>query len=298
KRRRTQTARGVVVAAGPLGTNLLLQNCKHSGSLAGLSDRLGSVVRTNSEAITCVTAKDDKRDFADSIAITSSIYPDEHTHIENVTYGRGADSMSMLFALMTGDGNKLTRPVRFLGQAIRHPFNFARSIWPGKWSRRTLILLVMQTVDSSMKLIPKKKLLGTGIKLQTEQDPLRPNPTFIPVANLAAEWVAKSIGGVPQSGITEVLFNTPTTAHILGGAVIGRDRQSGVIDDKLQVFGYRNLLVTDGAAISANIGVNPSLTITAQAEHAMTNIPPAPGAEDVTHIGVEEQAAGRPTSDA
>jgi cholesterol oxidase len=274
KERRTQTARGVVFAAGPLGTNLLLQRCKLGGSLPRLSDRVGDLVRTNSEAILAVTAKDDTFDFStDTIAITSSIYPDSDTHIEPVTYGRGGDSMTMLFTLLTGDGSRLTRPLRLLGTIIRHPLQFVRQASPVAWSRRTMILLVMQTLDNSMRLRPKRGLLG-GLRLQTEQDPENPNPTFIPVANEAAERIAKKIDGIPQSGTTEALLNIPTTAHILGGAVIGADASTGVVDRRLRVFGYENLMVCDGSAVPANVGVNPSLTITALAEHAMTHVPP------------------------
>jgi cholesterol oxidase len=277
KDRRTQTAGGVVFAAGPLGTNLLLQRCKLAGSLPKLSDRVGHLVRTNSEAILAVTAKDDSFDFStDTIAITSSIYPDADTHIEPVTYGRGGDSMTTLFTLLTGDGTRLTRPLKLLATILRHPIQFARQLSPIAWSRRTMILLVMQTLDNSMRLVPKRSLLG-GLRLQTQQDPERPNPTFIPVANEAAKRIAKKIDGIPQSGVTEALLNIPTTAHILGGAVIGADPSTGVVDRHLKVFGYDNLMVCDGAAIPANVGVNPSLSITALAEWAMSHVPATTG---------------------
>ena len=149
-------------------------------------------------------------------------------------------------------------------------------LWPRGWSRRTIILLVMQTLDNAIALRPTLKRSGE-VRLQTEQDPERPNPTFIPVANEAAEWLAKRTGGVAQSSTTEALMNIPTTAHILGGAVIGHSSEDGVVDAHQCVFGYENLLVCDGAAVPANVGVNPSLTITALAEHAMSHIPPAAG---------------------
>jgi cholesterol oxidase len=275
KDRSTLTARGVVVAAGALGTNQLLQRCKLGGTLPRLSDRLGYLVRTNSEAISAVTTKNDRLDFTKSIAITSSIYPSEDTHIENVTYGRGADSMSFLYTLLTGQGTKLTRPFKWLGQALRHPIRLARATWPFKWSRRTIILLTMQTLDNSMRLRPKRNLLGLGPRLQTEEDPDKPNPRFIEAANRATKRAAEKLDAVPQSGIAEVFMNVPTTAHILGGAVIGESPESGVVDGRQRVFGYRNLLVCDGSAIPANIGVNPSLTITALAERAMSMVPPA-----------------------
>jgi Choline dehydrogenase and related flavoproteins len=273
KRRSTLRARGVIVAAGALGTNQLLQSCRHRGSLPKISPRLGELVRTNSESINAVTATTDERDFAKSVAISSSIYPDPDTHIEVVTYGKGADSMSYLFTLLTGKGTKLTRPLFWLGQVIRHPIRLARVLWPIKWSRRTVILLVMQTLDNAIRLRPKRRLLSRGVRLQTEQDPEKPNPTFIPAADAVARWMADRTGGIPQSGLTEAIFNIPTTAHILGGAVIGADPDHGVVDAANRVFGYENLMICDGAAIPANPGVNPSLTITALAEHAMAQVP-------------------------
>ena len=276
--RRTITARGVVVAAGALGTNKLLQRCRLGGSLPKVSDRLGELVRTNSEMILAVTVPEDyPGDLTKRVAISSSIYPDPHTHIETVSYGHAGDSMSTLYTLLVGDGTRVTRPLKLLGQILRHPVKFAKTLWPGGWSRRTIILLVMQTLDNAIALRPKLKRSGE-VWLQTEQDPEKPNPTFIPVANEAAEWLAERTGGVAQSSLTEALFNIPTTAHILGGAVIGHGPEDGVVDADQRVFGYENLLVCDGAAVPANVGVNPSLTITALAEHAMSKVPPKEGA--------------------
>jgi cholesterol oxidase len=289
--RRVHTARGVVVAAGPLGTNTLLRRCKDRGALPRVSDRLGHVVRTNSEAISAVTRRDDRQDFTRSVAITSSIYPDMHTHIENVTYGPGADSMSLLFTLLTGGGTRLSRPLKALRGAARHPVAFLRSAWPLKWSRRTVILLTMQTLDNSMRLVARRSVLGLGPRLQTREDPERANPRFIPVANWATRRAAEKLDAIPQSGVTEALLNIPMTAHILGGAVIGGSAEDGVVDARQRVFGYENLLVCDGSAIPANIGVNPSLTITALAEHAMTHVPPA---SDASVVGDTATDAGTP----
>jgi cholesterol oxidase len=273
--RRTLTARGVVVAAGPLGTNKLLQRCRLGGALPRISPRLGELVRTNSEVILAVTVPEDyPEDLTKRVAITSSIYPDSHTHIETVTYGAAGDSMNTLYTLLVGDGTRVTRPLKLLGQIVRHPLRFAQVMWPKGWSRRTIILLVMQTLDNAIALRPKLKRSG-DVRLQTEQDPERPNPTFIPVANEAAEWLAKRTGGIAQSSLNEALMNVPTTAHILGGAVIGHGPEDGVLDSGQRVFGYENLLVCDGAAVPANVGVNPSLTIAALAEHAISEIPDA-----------------------
>ncbi|HEY1688647.1 MAG TPA: GMC family oxidoreductase [Solirubrobacteraceae bacterium] len=275
KERRVQYARGVVVSAGPLGTNKLLQRCRIKGSLPRLSQRLGELVRTNSEAILAVTVPEDYRDdLIKRVAITSSIYPDAHTHIETVTYGDDGNSMRRLYTLLTGDGTRLTRPLKLLSQIALHPGRFWKLLRTSDWSKRTIIVLVMQTLDNAMALRPRTGPFK-AFWLQTEQDPERPNPTFIPVANEAAEWFAKRTGGVAQSSVTEALFNIPTTAHILGGAVIGADATEGVVDAHQHAFGYENLLVCDGSVIPANVGVNPSLTITALAEHAMSFVPAA-----------------------
>ncbi len=275
KDRQVHRARGVVVAAGPLGTNRLLQRCRLEGSLPRISARLGELVRTNSESILTVTVPEDyPQDLIKRVAITSSIYPDPNTHIETVTYGDDGDSMHRLYTLLVGDGTRLTRPLKLLGQIVLHPKRLAQVLFPKQWSRRTIILLVMQTLDNAIALRPRKGPFGI-FWLTTEQDPERPVPTFIPIANRAAEWFAKRTGGVAQSSVTEALFNIPTTAHILGGAVIAADPDSGVVDARQRVFGYENLLVCDGSAIPANVGVNPSLTITALAEHAMSHIPEA-----------------------
>jgi cholesterol oxidase len=277
--RRTLTARGVVFAAGPLGTNKLLQRCRLGGALPRISNRLGELVRTNSEMILAVTVPEDyPDDLTRRVAITSSIYPDPHTHIETVTYGEAGDSMSLLNTLLVGDGTRVTRPLKLLGQIVRHPVNFLKIMRPKGWSRRTIIILVMQTLDNAIALRPKRKRNG-DVRLTTEQDPEKPNPTFIPVANEAAEWLAERTGGIAQSSFSEAVFNVPNTAHILGGAVIAASPEDGVIDAKQRVFGYENLLVCDGAAVPANVGVNPSLTITALAEHAMVSVPPKDGAE-------------------
>ena len=272
--RASARARGVIVAAGALGTNRLLARCKLNGSLPKLSDRLGYGVRTNSESIVGATApKDSDWDFSESSAITSSIYTDADTHIEVVTYGKGGDSQMLLRSLMVEAGRRGTRPLYFLLAAARHPGRLIDAWRINDASRRSVILLVMQALDNSMRLKVRRRLPGGGVMLTTEQDPEHPNPDRIPAAYDAARWFAKRIGGHPFSWTAEALLAIPITAHILGGAVIGADRSTGVIDSRSRVFGYENLLVCDGAAISANVGVNPSLTITAMAERAMTFVP-------------------------
>jgi cholesterol oxidase len=292
KERRVQRARGVVVSAGPLGTNKLLQRCRLNGSLGRISARLGELVRTNSESILMVTVPEDyPEDLIKRVAITSSIYPDPNTHIETVTYGDDGDSMHRLYTLLVGDGTRVTRPLKWLVQVLLHPKRFAQVLFPKHYSRRTIIILVMQTLDNAIALRPRSGPFGS-LSLKTEQDPEKPIPTFIPVANQAAEWFAKRTGGIAQSSTTEALFNIPTTAHILGGAVIAPDPASGVVDAQQRVYGYENLLVCDGSAIPANVGVNPSLTITALAEHAMSHIPAA-GMPDTSSSAAQN---GTPTT--
>ena len=267
------TARGVVLAAGPLGTNRLLFRCKLAGSLPNISDRLGHLVRTNSESILAVTAPDDADDFTRGVAITSSIYPDPDTHVEPVTYGRNGDSQSLLFTLMTEAGRRGTQPLHFVANVARHPGAAWRATRVRNWSRRTVILLVMQTLDNSMSLRVKRRLPNGNVTLTTAVDPENPIPDKIPAAYRLAEWMQAELGGTAQAGLTAAMMSIPTTAHILGGAVIGASSDEGVIDSEQRVFGYRNLLVCDGSAIPANVGVNPSLTITALAERAIGRIP-------------------------
>jgi cholesterol oxidase len=271
--RRTVKAAGVVVSAGALGTNKLLFTCKLRGSLPRISDRLGYLVRTNSESILAVTAPDDARDFTRGVAITSSIYPDPDTHIEPVTYGKGADSQSLLYTLMTEAGRRGNQPLHLIKNLLAHPVKAARTMRIKDWSRRTMILLVMQSLNNSMRLKVKRRWPNGNVVLTTEQDPNNPNPDKIPGAYRCAEWIANKIGGTAQAIVAEALLAIPTTAHILGGAVVGADPQSGVIDVHHRVFGYENLLVCDGAAVPANVGANPSLTITALTERAISHIP-------------------------
>ena len=289
------TARGVIVSAGPLGTNRLLADCLHTGALPNISQRLGYVVRTNSEAIQAVTAPNDDLDFSRSVAITSSIYPDPETHIEVVTYGKAGNVMSRLFTIMTGNGTRMTRPVKWFAAMARHPLATLKLVVaPRNWSQRTVILLVMQSLDSAMRLKPKRRWFSKGVRLQTEQDPERPNPTFIPAAEAATKWFAERIGGTAQSSITEASLNIPTTAHILGGVVVGDSPETGVIDGDHHLYGYKNLIVCDGSAVPANPGVNPSLSITAMTERAMSKIPLAPGVGELAHLPDEARAAVSP----
>jgi cholesterol oxidase len=169
---------------------------------------------------------------------------------------------------LTGGGTKLTRPLKFFGNFFRHPLDFTRSLWPFGWAEKSNILLAMQNLDNYIHLEMK------GRRLVSRMDKDQGIPTFIPIANEVAKMMAEKMDGIPQSSLNEVLLNIPVTAHILGGASIGESREKGVIDEKNQVFGYPDLYVCDGSMIPGNLGVNPSLTITALSEHAMAHIPP------------------------
>ena len=273
----------VVLAAGVLGTLKLLFAARERRRLPRLSDRLGDAVRTNSEALVGAMARSAKVDYSTGIAITSSIHPDEHTHIEPVRYPKGSNSMGLLGTLLVDGGGRVPRQLRFLGQVARHPLRFLRSLSVYRWSERTIILLVMQARDNSLQVRAKRSLLGLGLTSSPGHG--EPSPSYIPIANEAARITAELIGGAPGSSLNEVLLDVPTTAHILGGACIGESAERGVIDPYHRVFGHPDLHVVDGSAISANLGANPALTITAQAERALAYWPnkgepdprPAPG---------------------
>ncbi|BDT87124.1 GMC family oxidoreductase [Nocardia cyriacigeorgica] len=261
------TARHVVLAAGTLGTQKLLHAMKDQGVLPELSDRLGVLTRTNSESIVGAATKKvvPGQDFTKGVAITSSIHPTPDTHIEPVRYGKGSNSMGLLQTLMVDGGGRIPRWLRFLGIALLHPLTLLSFLSVRNWSERTIISLVMQHLDNSITTYTKRGLFGR--KLTSKQGHGEPNPTWIPAGNDVTRRVAEKIGGVAGGTWGEV-FNIPLTAHFLGGAAIGADREHGVIDAYHRVYGYPTLSVVDGAAVSANLGVNPSLTITAQAERA------------------------------
>ena len=268
---RTFTAEQVVFAAGTWGTQQLLHRMKTAGSLPEISARLGVLTRTNSEALggALTTMRNRKKHgFTGGVAITSSIHPDEHTHIELVRYGKGSNAMGLLSTVMTDGGGHVPRWARWLTQVARHPGQLA-SLYFGisHWSERVVIGLTMQTLDNSITVHPKRTWLGR-IKLTSEQGHGVPSPTWIPAANQTMRRIAAKIGGFPLNSIGEIA-DIPMTAHFIGGCVIGDGADSGVVDPYHRMYGHPGLHVVDGSAISANLGVNPALTITAQAERAI-----------------------------
>ncbi len=271
KRRHTFTARGVVLSASALGSTDLLLRLKQRGSLPALSSRLGDDVRTNSESLVGVRFPGKRLDMSQGIAIGSGIHIDRFTHIEATRYPRGSDALGLLATmLVTGSGWK--RIAKWIGNAFRHPIKFARAGWPFGFARQTLILLVMQTIDATLRMRLRRRWFWPFTRLLcSEGDRI---PTNIPAANVFAERAAAKLGGTAITSTPEILFGLPMTAHCIGGCVMGTDPEHGVIDAQHRVFGYRNLYVVDGAAVGANLGVNPSFTITALAERAMSFIPP------------------------
>ncbi|MFJ2718509.1 GMC family oxidoreductase N-terminal domain-containing protein [Streptomyces sp. NPDC087437] len=274
------TARRVVLAAGTYGTQTLLHRMRASGRLPHLSARLGELTRTNSEALVGAQTDDrryrkatgePKADFTRGVAITSSIHPDENTHIEPVRYGKGSNSMGGLSILQVPYAEGSSRAAAWLANAVRHPLLVLRSLSNRRWSERTIIGLVMQSLDNSLTTYLKPDGVGRGL-LTARQGHGAPNPKQIRVATESATALAAEINGFAGSNVGE-LMGTPLTAHFLGGCPIGASRETGVIDPYHRLYGHPGISVVDGAAVSANLGVNPSLTITAQAERAMSYWP-------------------------
>jgi cholesterol oxidase len=263
--RRAWTASHVVLAAGTYGTQRLLHQMRATGVLPLLSDRLGAVTRTNSEAILgAERARYAGADYSSGVAITSSFRPDDHTHIEPTRYGPGSNAMGLLRSALI-DGDAGPRWARFLGLMAASPGQLGRLANLRHWSQRTIIALVMQSRDNSITIRAKRGALGWGLRAAHGHG--EPNPTWIPAAHRAVRALAKEVGG-SAAGSWLDLFDIPMTAHLIGGCAIGDSPQTGVIDPYHRAYGYDGLHVLDGSAVSANLGVNPALTITAMAERA------------------------------
>lgn len=256
----------VIVAAGALGSAKLLHSVRAKGNLSGISSKLGELSRTNSESLLGVVAKEKTVDFSKGSAITSSVFPDADTHIEPVRYGRGSGFMGLLQSVVAS-GSKGQAPNIFrliwvtLKNLLRLPNFYNLRTWP----ERTLILLVMQSRDNSLTTFWKRRLTS-------KQGHGEPNPAWVPMGHRVAKEIAKDVNGTAGAVVGEP-FGIPLTAHFLGGAVIGKDASTGVVDGYLRVFGQPGLHIVDGSALSANPGVNPSLSITALAEWAMAHWP-------------------------
>ena len=280
--RKVFRAEQVVLAAGVLGTLELLLRSGVGGP------NVGELVRSNSEAIVGASALGSDVDYSKGIAIGSSFHPNPHTRIEPVRYPAGSSLMGLLSTVLVDGGGRVPRPLRWLATLARHPLRALRAHLPYRWAERTVILLVMQAHDNALRV------RWNGRRLRSERAGRAPAPSWIPEANEAARHAAEVMGGLPGSGLNEVLLGRPFTAHILGGAPISERPEDGVIDPWQRVWAEPGLHVVDGSAISANLGANPSLTIAAQAERAMS-FWPARGAADVRPPLGERYVAGRPT---
>ncbi|HEY2118043.1 MAG TPA: GMC oxidoreductase [Candidatus Acidoferrum sp.] len=274
--RRQFTCRGVIFSASSLGSMELLFHLKEKGSLPDISSQLGQHVRTNSESLIGARTPGYSQDLSQGIAIGSGIYIDEHTHIEAVRYPSGSDAMGFLTTILT-DGRPGPQRIalwlkNILVSLLRHPFKTVRVLQPLGWAREFVILLCMQALDGEIEMRwrrpwfwPFRKfLVSRGEKV----------PTYIPKANEFAQKFAQLTGGFAMSMLPEILFNVPGTAHCIGGCVIADSSDHGVVDYRHRVFHYKNMYICDGSVVAANLGVNPSLTITALTERAMTFIPP------------------------
>lgn len=291
RREQTVTAREVVLAAGTWGTQQLLHRMKAAGALPRVSDAVGRLTRTNSEALDGAVAVrvPERVELARGVAITTSFHVDDRTHVENVRYGPGSNLMGALATvLVPGDRTLPWRLAALAGPVLRRPARALRLASLRRWSERGIIALVMQTADNSLTLSLRRRFGRTG--LTSAQGHGAPNPSHLPEAHRAARAIAARLereGGVPAEarGSWPEVFGIPLTAHFLGGAVISGSPEEGVVDEYQRVWGHPGLHVVDGAAVPANPGVNPSLTITALAEHALSHWPrrgepdprPAPG---------------------
>ncbi len=272
---RTFTAEHVVFSAGTWGTQSLLHRLRADGVLPEISPRLGTLTRTNSESLVGVVnaTPPGEGDFTHGVAITSSFFPDPTTHIEPVRYGRGSNAMLMLGTVMSDGEEGVPRYRQWAKVALRNPKDVLASMWVKGASQRDIIALVMQNVNNSVTVFGERTRSGR-FRLRSKQGEGAPNPTWIPVANDAMRRLSRIIGGRPMGNWGEVI-DAPMTAHFIGGAVIGLTPEEGVIDPYHRVHGYPGLHIVDGSTITANVGVNPSLTITAMAERAMALWPNA-----------------------
>ncbi|KQY60029.1 cholesterol oxidase [Aeromicrobium sp. Root495] len=264
-------AQQVVFAASTMGTQRLLHKMKDSGQLPHVSDRLGLLTRTNSEALLGAIADDRDVDYSHGVAITSSFHPDEFTHIEPTRYGKGSNAMSLMQTVLTDGSLPGARWKTWLKEMWRQKANLFKLYDLKHWSERTIIALVMQTHDNSITTYTKRGILGRK-RLTSRQGHGAPNPAFIEPGHRAVQKMAEHMGGTAGGTIGEP-FNVPLTAHFMGGVCIGDSPEHGVIDPYHRLYGHEGLHVVDGSAITANLGVNPSLTITAQAERAMSYWP-------------------------
>jgi cholesterol oxidase len=284
---RIYKTKGIVLCAGVIGTLSLLMKLKQNGRLPLISDHIGKFSRTNSESIIGVKAKSKDADFSKGVAITSSVHPDENTHIEPVRYGKGHDFMGLLTGIMTEGGGKIPRQIKAFFNALFHPITFLRVCNPIGFAQRSIILLIMQTLDNYIIIQRKRRFLWPFSRtLTSSYGTEKKNPTWIPIGYDFARRLAKRMDGTPANITTENWMDAPITAHIMGGCTIGQAPDNGVIDEENRIKGYHNMLVCDASQMPENLGVNPALSILAFAERAMSYIQPKSG--KIRHLKAEE----------
>lgn len=271
--RKVYVSKKLIISGGVLGTlDLLLKQKYHYKTLPNLSDELGKNIRTNSKSICGVTGARER--LNNGVAITSIFAPDENTHIEIVKYPDLSDGMRALSTLLTGKGNRFVRIMKMFGNIIAHPVNYWKLQFGKNWATNSILIMVMQTIDSSMKMV-LRKFPFPRITLKYAEGP-KP-PTYQEIGQQVTKRYAEKVGGIPANAITEILFNMSTADHILGGCPMGTSKENGVVDKEFKVFGYPDMHILDGTIIPCNLGVNPSLTITALSEYAMSLIPEKEG---------------------
>jgi cholesterol oxidase len=254
--------------------NLLFRCRDVTRSLSRISSRLGDNVRTNSESILGVTSRDKDIDYSKGIAISSIFQADDVTRVEPVRYSDGSSFIRVLTAPHVEGDSALIRLLKTIWEIVRHPIDFLYGKFFSRWARYTTILLVMQVEENLTNIRLGRNLFTLfrrGLVLKPDKD--HPIPTQIKIGNYVTRSLAQKMNGIPAAAFTDSLFNFPTTAHLMGGVPFGRDEKEGVVDLDCQVFNYPGLYVVDGSIMPANPGVNPSLTITALAEYAMSKVP-------------------------
>jgi cholesterol oxidase len=273
-KKRVFRSKGLVVSGGVLGTLDLLLRQKHQHkTLPNLSDRLGENLLTNSEMLSGVLAADRKLNHG--IAISRVFSPDEHTNIETVKFPDGSGLMARLGGPSAGPGTPAVRTAKMLGNIFLHPIQFLRTAFNFNIATNGIFFLIMQTLENAMRMKIKKGIFGTRIVMQNDSD--QRVPTYIPVGQEAMHRFAEKVNGVPMNAITEVTLSLASTAHILGGCPMGATKAEGVVDEFFRVHGYPDMYILDGSIMPCNLGVNPSLTITALSEYAMDHVEEKPG---------------------
>lgn len=276
--RRSFKARGIVFSAGVLGTmRLLLEQKYRYGTLPRLSDTLGENLRTNSESLCGVVNADRKLNYG--VAISSGFYPDDHTHVELVKFPDKSGAMLRLGSLAVDGGNPQLRFLKWLGSFFIHPLQALRMVFSANLPRRSVVLLVMQTLDNSMRMIWKKGLFGGRIAIDNNAEDYKKVPAYIPAGQEVMRRYAEKVNGTAMNSVMELAFNKSSTAHIIGGCAMGADASEGVVNERFEAFGYPHMYILDGSIVPANLGVNPSLTITALSEYAMAQVQAKPGFE-------------------